>query len=306
MQQYHDLLKHILENGTKSDDRTGTGTLSVFAYNQMRFNLQEGFPMLTTKRLSFQFIVKEMIWFLQGCKGGIKGLQEMGVTIWDEWAKLETQGKILPYGTQWRKWKVVNDDFMGNERYSTGSHRTKDGRRDCYKSDYFSEGNVSGYFIDQLADLIEEIQTNPNSRRLILESWNVGKMSDFILPPCHKTAQFYVRNGLISCHLHLRSNDIFLGNSYNIAQYALFTHILANICSLEVGELALSITDAHLYLNHIEQAKLQLTRECRPLPKLVIKRKLQPNIDGIDSLRFEDFELIGYNPHPSIKADVSV
>jgi thymidylate synthase len=299
MQQYKDALNYILENGVKSEDRTGTGTLSVFAHNQMRFNLQDGFPMLTTKRLSFSFIVKEMIWLLKGCKGGIKGLQEMGVTIWDEWADKELEGKILPYGTQWRKWKVVSDDFVGNEE---NVFHVKNSTKDYYES----IESVDGCFIDQLADLIDEIQTNPNSRRLILESWNVGKMQDFVLPPCHKTAQFYVRNGVISCHLQIRSNDFFLGNPYNVAQYALFTHILANICNLEVGELVLSITDAHLYLNHLEQAKLQLGRECRPLPKLVIKRKLENSIEGIDNLRFEDFELIGYNPHPSIKADVSV
>lgn len=271
MEQYHDLLKHVLQNGTDKGDRTGTGTRSIFGY-QMRFDLQMGFPLVTTKKVSFKWICNELIWFLQGCPDGIQGLKDRyKITIWDEWLPLENEGKIVPYGNMWRAWK-----------------------------------NSGGETIDQLKWLINEIRTNPNSRRLILETWNVGEMDNFVLPPCHKTAQFNVTEGRLSCLLSQRSWDIFLGAPYNIAQYALLTHVLANICDLQVGDLVISAGDVHIYANHFEQVKLQLSRTPFALPTLKINRKLGNDISAIDSLTFADFTLNNYVAHPSIKGEVSV
>jgi len=264
MKQYLDLLRDILENGVEKEDRTGTGTLSVFG-RQLRFNLQDGFPLVTTKKLHIRSIIYELLWFLKG-DTNVRYLQENGVTIWDEWADENGDlGRI--YGAQWRAW------------------RTSD----------------SGT-IDQITRVVEEIKYNPNSRRLLVSAWNVGELNQMALPPCHYAFQFYVANGRLSCMWQQRSVDTFLGLPFNIASYALLTHMIAQQCDLDVGELIFTGGDVHLYKNHIEQAKLQLTREPRPLPKLVIKRK-PPSIFDYE---YEDFEFVGYDPHPAIKAPVSV
>lgn len=264
MQQYLDLLTDILENGEQKDDRTGTGTISVFG-RQLRFNLQEGFPLITTKKLHIRSIIHELLWFLSG-NTNIQYLKENGVTIWDEWA--DDNGDLGPvYGAQWRSWR-----------------------------------GAGGKTIDQISEVIEQIKTNPNSRRLLVSAWNVAELDQMKLPPCHYAFQFYVANGKLSCMWQQRSVDTFLGLPFNIASYALLTHMIAHQCDLEVGELIFTGGDVHLYLNHIEQAKLQLSREPRPLPKLLIKRK--PN--SIFEYQYEDFEIVDYNPHPHIKADVSV
>jgi len=264
MQQYLDLLADILENGVQKGDRTGTGTLSVFG-RQLRFNLQEGFPLITTKKLHIRSIIHELLWFLSG-NTNIQYLKENGVTIWDEWA--DDNGNLGPvYGAQWRSWR-----------------------------------GADGKTIDQISEVVEQIKTNPNSRRLLVSAWNVAELDQMKLPPCHYAFQFYVVNGKLSCMWQQRSVDTFLGLPFNIASYALLTHMIAHQCDLEVGELIFTGGDVHLYLNHIEQAKLQLSREPRPLPKLVIKRK--PN--SVFEYQYEDFEIVDYNPHPHIKADVSV
>jgi len=264
MKQYLDLLRDILKNGIEKEDRTGTGTISVFG-RQLRFDLQKGFPLLTTKKLHIRSIIYELLWFLRG-DTNIRFLNENGVTIWDEWADENGDlGRI--YGAQWRSW------------------RTSDGGT-----------------IDQITRTIEEIKRNPNSRRLLVSAWNVGELDQMALPPCHYAFQFYVAAGRLSCMWQQRSVDTFLGLPFNIASYALLTHMVAQQCDLEVGELIFSGGDVHLYKNHVEQAKLQLTREPRPLPKLVIKRKP----DSIFDYRYEDFEFVGYDPHPAIKAPISV
>ncbi len=264
MQQYHELLRYVLEKGIKKEDRTGVGTISVFGY-QMRFNLQDGFPLLTTKKLHLKSIIHELLWFLAGSTN-IKYLKENGVTIWDEWA--DENGELGPiYGYQWRSWP-----------------------------DY------DGKHIDQISNLIQEIKRNPNSRRLIVSAWNVAQIPKMKLPPCHILFQFYVANGKLSCQLYQRSADVFLGVPFNIASYSLLLMMIAQITNLEPYEFIHTLGDAHLYLNHIEQAKLQLTRDCRPLPKLLIN----PDIKDIFQLKYEDFRLEGYNPHPHIKADVAV
>ncbi len=264
MQQYHDLLKHVLEKGIKKEDRTGVGTLSVFGY-QMRFNLQEGFPLITTKKLHVKSIIHELLWFLRGSTN-IKYLKENGVTIWDEWA--DHNGELGPiYGYQWRSWP-----------------------------DY-QKGHI-----DQIYQLVEEIKRNPNSRRLIVSAWNVAQIPEMRLPPCHILFQFYVADGKLSCQLYQRSADIFLGVPFNIASYALLLMMVAQVTGLEPYEFIHTLGDTHLYLNHIEQAKLQLSRTCRPLPKMY----LNPSITSIFDFKYEDFKLEGYEPHPSIKADVAV
>ncbi len=264
MEQYHKLLKHILENGTDKGDRTGTGTRSVFGY-QMRFDLSKGFPMLTTKKLHIRSIIHELLWFLKG-DTNIAYLKENEVKIWDEWA--DGNGNLGPvYGHQWRSWPGKN-----------------------------------GETIDQIKNLIHQIKTNPNSRRLIVSAWNVADVDSMALPPCHCLFQFYVANGKLSCQLYQRSADVFLGVPFNIASYALLTHMVAQVCDLEVGEFIHSFGDTHLYSNHIEQTNEQLTRDLRSLPEL----KINPDVKDIFGFKYEDFEIRNYDPHPHIKAAVAV
>lgn len=264
MRQYLDLLEHILDKGTQKGDRTGTGTISTFGY-QMRFDLSEGFPVLTTKKLHLRSIIHELLWFLQG-DTNIKYLKDNGVRIWDEWA--DENGDLGPvYGYQWRNWP-----------------------------------NPDGTSTDQIKKLIDQIKNNPNSRRHIVSAWNPSFVDDMALPPCHTMFQFYVADGKLSCQLYQRSADTFLGVPFNIASYALLTMMIAQVCDLEPGEFVHSFGDVHLYNNHIEQAQLQLTREPRKLPKM----KINPDVKDIFEFKFEDFELVDYDPHPHIKAEVSV
>lgn len=264
MKQYQDLLNRILTEGIQKGDRTGTGTISVFG-NQMRFNLEEGFPLLTTKKLHLKSIIYELLWFLQG-NTNAKWLQERGVRIWNEWADEDGNlGHI--YGYQWRSWP----DYDGGH-------------------------------IDQITEVIDQIKNNPNSRRLIVSAWNVADIKNMNLPPCHILFQFYVADGKLSCLLYQRSADTFLGVPFNIASYALLTMMMAQVCGLKPGDFVYTTGDTHLYLDHIEQAKLQLTRDPRPLPKM----KINPEVKNIFDFKFEDFELTDYDPHPHIKATVSV
>lgn len=264
MKQYHDLIQTVLDNGVKKEDRTGTGTLSVFGY-QMRYNLQEGFPLLTTKKLHTRSIFHELLWFLKG-ETNIKYLHDNKVTIWDEWA--DENGNLGPvYGKQWRSWE------------------TADGRT-----------------IDQISNVVAQIKKNPDSRRLLVVAFNPGDVDKMALPPCHAFFQFYVAQGKLSCQLYQRSADIFLGVPFNIASYALLTHMIAQVCDLEVGDFVHTLGDAHLYLNHLEQAQLQMTREFRPLPQL----KLNPNVKDLFAFTYEDIEVLNYDPHPAIKAPVAV
>lgn len=264
MKQYHDLLRHVLHNGVKKEDRTGTGTLSVFGY-QLRFNLEEGFPLITTKKLHTKSIIHELLWFLNG-DTNIRYLKENGVSIWDEWA--DENGNLGPvYGKQWRSWPAP------------------DGRS-----------------IDQIAQLIDQIKKNPDSRRLLVSAWNVSEIPKMALPPCHIMFQFYVANGKLSCQLYQRSADLFLGVPFNIASYALLTHMVAQVCGLKAGEFVHTFGDVHIYSNHLEQVELQLSRSPRPLPVLVIN----PEIKDIFSFRFEDFSITNYDPFPAIKAPVAI
>lgn len=257
-------MQHILDNGTKKEDRTGTGTISVFGY-QSRYDLSKGFPCLTTKKLHLRSIIVELLWFLQG-DTNIKYLKDNNVSIWDEWA--DENGNLGPvYGHQWRSWPA------------------KDGGT-----------------IDQITKLVDQLKKNPDSRRLIVSAWNVADVDNMALPPCHTMFQFYVANGKLSCQLYQRSADVFLGVPFNIASYALLTMMLAQVVGLEPGEFVHTLGDAHLYSNHIEQANLQLSRECRPLPTM----KINPDVKDIFSFKLEDFELVGYDPHPHIKAAVAV
>jgi len=264
MQQYQKLLSDILENGTDKSDRTGTGTRSLFGY-QMRFDLSEGFPLVTTKKLHLKSIIYELLWFLRG-DTNVRWLQERGVKIWDEWA--DENGDLGPvYGSQWRSWPAP------------------DGRH-----------------IDQIANVVEAIRTKPDSRRHIVSAWNPAEVDEMALPPCHCLFQFYVANGKLSCQLYQRSADTFLGVPFNIASYALLTHMVAQVTGLGVGDFVHTLGDAHLYSNHFEQARLQLTREVRPLPKLT----LNPDIKRLEDFTFEDITITGYDPHPHIKAEVAV
>jgi thymidylate synthase len=264
MKQYLDLMKHVLDHGVRKDDRTGTGTISVFGY-QMRFDLSKGFPLVTTKKLHLKSIIYELLWFLRG-ETNIKFLNDHGVTIWNEWA--DENGELGPiYGAQWRSW------------------RTADGR-----------------VIDQISELIEQIKTNPNSRRLIVNAWNAGEIEKMALAPCHVLMQFYVADNKLSCHLYQRSADIFLGVPFNIASYALLTMMIAQVCDLTPGEFIHTLSDAHLYLNHLDQARLQITRKPYPLPQMKINR----SVKNIFEFKYEDFELINYQSHPHIKAEVAV
>ena len=264
MKQYHELLQHILDNGVKKEDRTGTGTISVFGY-QMRFDLTKGFPCLTTKKLHLRSIIHELLWFLKG-DTNIAYLKENNVRIWDEWA--DENGNLGPvYGHQWRSWP------------------TKDGGS-----------------IDQISQVIHQIKTNPDSRRLIVSAWNVADVNQMALPPCHSLFQFYVANGKLSCQLYQRSADTFLGVPFNIASYALLTMMIAQVCELEMGEFIHTFGDTHLYTNHLEQVELQLTREIRPLPTM----KINPAVKDIFEFTIDDFELCNYDPHPHIKGIVAV
>ena len=264
MKQYHDLIKYILKNGKKKSDRTGTGTLSVFGY-QMRFDLTKGFPCLTTKKLHLRSIIHELLWFLKG-ESNIKYLKDNKVRIWDEWA--DEKGDLGPvYGVQWRKWKDKN-----------------------------------GNSLDQIKNLIFDIKNNPHSRRHIVSAWNVGDLNNMALPPCHTMFQFYVNENKLSCQLYQRSADVFLGVPFNIASYALLTMMISHVCGLKYGDFVHTFGDVHLYLNHLDQAKLQLTRKPYDLPKMKINKK----INDIFSFQYDDFELVDYKFHPHIKAEVSV
>jgi len=264
MRQYLDLMKYVLDNGTEKSDRTGTGTLSVFGY-QMRFDLADGFPCITTKKLHLRSIIHELLWFLKG-DTNIKYLQENGVKIWDEWA--DENGDLgHVYGYQWRNWPTPD-----------GNH------------------------IDQITKVINQIKNNPDSRRLIVSAWNVGEVEDMALPPCHAFFQFYVVDGKLSCQLYQRSADIFLGVPFNIASYALLTMMVAQVCNLELGEFVHTFGDTHLYTNHLEQTKLQLSRETYDLPTM----KLNPEVKDIFDFKYDDFDLINYECHPHIKGKVAV
>ncbi|MBE0510309.1 MAG: thymidylate synthase [Chromatiales bacterium] len=264
MQQYLDLMQHVLAHGTDKSDRTGTGTRSVFGY-QMRFNLAEGFPLVTTKKLHLRSIIHELLWFLRG-DTNIAYLKENGVSIWDEWA--DEQGELGPvYGSQWRSWPTPD-----------GGH------------------------IDQISQVIQQIKQNPDSRRLIVSAWNVAEVEHMALPPCHAFFQFYVADGKLSCQLYQRSADIFLGVPFNIASYALLTMMVAQVCELQLGDFVHTLGDAHLYSNHLEQTRLQLSRQPYPLPTM----RINPQVKDIFAFRFEDFELCDYRFHPHIKAAVAV
>jgi thymidylate synthase len=264
MRQYLDLLQHVLDHGVIKGDRTGTGTISVFGY-QMRFDLQEGFPLLTTKKLHTKSIIYELLWFLQG-QSNIQYLVDHGVRIWNEWA--DENGELGPvYGVQWRSWQAAE-----------------------------------GRTLDQISDLIERIQKEPNSRRLIVSAWNVGEINKMALPPCHALFQFYVADEKLSCQLYQRSADIFLGVPFNIASYALLTMMVAQVCGLTPGDFVHTFGDAHLYLNHIEQARLQITRQPYALPQM----RINPDVKSIFDFDYDDFELTGYQAHPHIRAEISV
>ena len=264
MQQYLNLLKHVKDVGFKKEDRTGTGTLSVFGY-QMRFNLNDGFPILTTKKIHLKSVIHELLWFLSG-DTNIEYLKENNVTIWDEWA--DENGNLGPvYGHQWRSWDAAD-----------------------------------GSSVDQISDLINQIKTNPDSRRLIVSAWNVGEIAKMKLPPCHAFFQFYVANNKLSCQLYQRSADIFLGVPFNISSYALLTMMIAQVCDLKLGDFIHTLGDAHIYLNHMDQVKEQLERSPKPLPNM----KINPLVKDIFNFKYDDFELVDYDPYPLIKAPVAV
>ena len=264
MRQYLDLLQHILDHGVEKEDRTGTGTVSFFGY-QMRFDLREGFPLLTTKKIHLKSILYELLWFLQG-RTNVKYLQEHGVHIWDEWA--DENGELGPvYGSQWRSWK-----------------------------------GADGKTIDQISSVVQQICSNPDSRRLIVSAWNVSEINKMALPPCHVLFQFYVAGDRLSCQLYQRSADLFLGVPFNIASYALLTQMVAQVCGLHVGVFVHTFGDVHLYRNHIEQARLQLTRQPYPLPHMSIN----PSVKSIFDFNYQDFELLNYQAHPPIKAEISI
>lgn len=264
MRQYLDLLERVLSEGVEKEDRTGTGTVSVFGH-QMRFNLEEGFPLLTTKKLHLRSIIYELLWFLQG-DTNVQYLHDHKVSIWDEWARPD--GSLGPiYGHQWRSW-----------------------------------GKKNGETVDQILQVVDQIKHNPDSRRLLVSAWNVGELDEMALPPCHILFQFYVANGRLSCQLYQRSADIFLGVPFNIASYALLTLMMAQVCDLKPGEFVHTLGDAHIYKNHLDQCRLQLTREPRQLPQML----LNPEKKDILDFDYDDFTLVGYDPHPHIKGEVSV
>jgi len=301
MIQYLDLLRHVLEHGKFKADRTGTGTYSVFGA-QTRFDLRKDFPVLTTKKLHLRSIIYELLWFLRGDRN-VRYLQENKVTIWDEWA--DEKGDLGPvYGKQWRNWVKTKS----RPRKSPDSSTSQATLFDLGESDGQTIVTPAGprvrskHGIDQIATVIEAIQKNPDSRRLIVSAWNVADIDSMALPPCHALFQFYVSDGELSCQLYQRSADIFLGVPFNIASYALLTLMVAQVCGLKPGDFVHTFGDLHLYANHLEQAKLQLSREPRPLPQM----KLNPAVKHIDHFKFEDFELVNYDPHPGIKAPIAV
>jgi thymidylate synthase len=264
MRQYHDLMQHVLEHGVRKDDRTGTGTLSIFGY-QMRFDLAEGFPLVTTKKVHLKSIIHELLWFLRG-ETNVGYLQRNGVTIWNEWA--DETGDLGPvYGAQWRSWR-----------------------------------GADGQTVDQIGSLIEQIRSNPDSRRLIVSAWNVGEIEQMALPPCHALFQFYVAGGRLSCQLYQRSADIFLGVPFNIASYALLTLMIAQVCDLQPGDFIHTFGDAHLYLNHLEQARIQLGRQPYPLPQML----LNPAVHDLFVFQYSDFTLQNYQSHPRLTGEVAV
>ena len=264
MKAYLELVRHILDSGVEKTDRTGTGTRSVFGY-QMRFDLRDSFPLVTTKKIHFKSVIHELIWFLSG-ETNIRYLQENGVRIWNEWA--DENGELGPvYGSQWRSWR-----------------------------------GADGETVDQISNVVQQIRTNPDSRRLIVSAWNAAEISKMKLPPCHAFFQFYVADGELSCQLYQRSADVFLGVPFNIASYAALTMMVAQVTGLRVGEFVHTLGDAHVYSNHLEQVELQLSRDPKPLPTL----KLNPDVDSVLDFKYEDFELVGYEPHPLIKGTVAV
>ncbi|MCC2624698.1 MAG: thymidylate synthase [Burkholderiales bacterium] len=264
MRQYLDLLKHVLNNGSEKSDRTGTGTISTFGY-QMRFDLNKGFPLVTTKKVHLKSIIHELLWFLNG-DTNIKYLNDNGVSIWNEWA--DEKGDLGPvYGHQWRSW-----------------------------------ADPDGKVVDQISNVIKQIKTDPDSRRLIVSAWNVGELNKMALMPCHALFQFYVNGGKLSCQLYQRSGDVFLGVPFNIASYALLTQMIAQVCGLGLGDFVHTFGDVHIYSNHLEQVKLQLSREAKPLPQM----KINPEVKDIFKFKYEDFVLENYDPHPAIKAPVAV
>jgi thymidylate synthase len=293
MQQYHDLVTRVLSEGVQKGDRTGTGTLSVFGH-QMRFNLQEGFPLLTTKKVHIKSILHELLWFLQGSTN-IEYLAQNKVRIWDDW----------PYATY-----AKSEDFQGEDIRAFAERVATD---KAFAAQWGELGPVYGYqwrswpapnggHVDQIAQIIDQIKNNPNSRRIIVNAWNVGFVDQMALPPCHAFFQFYVADGKLSCQLYQRSADIFLGVPFNIASYAFLVHMVAQVCELEVGDFVHTLGDAHIYNNHIEQLELQLSRDFRALPQL----KLNPEIKDIFGFSYDDFEIVGYDPHPHIAGKVAV
>ena len=272
MKQYHDLLSEILNKGVLRDDRTGVGTYSVFG-RQVRFDLNAGFPLVTTKKVHFKSVVVELLWFLRG-DTNVRYLNDRGVSIWNAWADKDGNlGKV--YGEQWRKWKTYHEQ---------------------------DDGSVTSSVVDQISQVINNIRRDPTSRRLVVSAWNVSDLDKMALVPCHTLFQFYVSDGKLSCQMYQRSCDFFIGAPFNIASYALLTHMIAQVCDLQVGEYIHTFGDLHLYKNHVNQAITQLAREPRPLPRL----ELNPSIKNIDDFKYEDIKLIGYNPHPPIKAEVAV
>lgn len=293
MKQYHDLLNHILDNGVWKDDRTGTGTYSCFGY-QMRFNLADGFPLLTTKKVHTKSIIQELLWFLKG-DSNIQYLTQNGVRIWDDWpyAKYKNSAEFGGEDMKAFAQRIATDNAFAKKWGELGP---------VYGYQWRSWPAADGTSIDQITNLIEQIKKNPNSRRLIVSAWNTPYIEDMALPPCHTMFQFYVLNGKLSCQLYQRSADVFLGVPFNIASYALLTMMVAQVCGLGLGDFVHTFGDVHLYSNHVEQAKLQLSREPRPLPTM----QINPNVTDIFGFKYDDFTLVDYNPYPAIAAEVAV
>lgn len=293
MKQYHDLLRHIIQHGQRREDRTGVGTIGVFGY-QMRFDLSEGFPLVTTKKVHLKSIIHELLWFLKG-ETNIRYLCENSVRIWDDWpfAKYKASSQYAGEDMKAFAEKIATDDAFAQQWGDLGP---------VYGSQWRSWPDGDGGTIDQIAKLIQQIKSNPHSRRLIVSAWNVADIEQMTLPPCHTMFQFYVQDGKLSCQLYQRSADTFLGVPFNIASYALLTMMIAQVCDLETGDFVHTFGDAHIYLNHLEQVELQLSRELRPLPKMNINR----DVKDIFGFNYQDFELTGYQPHPAIKGEVAV